>query len=86
MARYVLECITVNGVAVVKCPEVTVTMDEDKTVRAIYVEAQTVSVVIKNEKAEDVTLVKLSAETITVPAGGEVTIPWDPAKDKLVIK
>jgi len=86
MARYVLDCITVNGVTVVEYPEVTVTMDEDKAVKAIYVEAQPVSVVVKNEKTEDVTLVKLSAEAFTVPAGGEVTIPWDPAKDKLVIK
>ena len=86
MARYVLDCIMVNGVVVIDCHKFTLTMDADKTVKAIYVEAQPLSIVVKNMKAEDVTLVKLSSEIFTVPAGGEVSIPWDPAKDKLVIK
>jgi len=87
MARYVLDCITVNGVAVVESPEVTVTMDCDKTVKAIYVEEITVSVRIKNTGTVDKVLRKITVivEDIPFPAGQTVNIPYDPSKDILEI-
>ena len=87
MARYVLNCITVNGVAEVESPEVTITMDADKTVRAIYMEAQPVSVTMKNVGTEDKTVKKVTilVETVNIPAGGTVTILYDPTHDVIEI-
>ena len=86
MARYVLDCITVNGVEA-ESPEFTVTMDEDKTVSAFYVEETTVSVKIRNGGAEDKTVTKITVtlESIVIPAGQTVDIPYDPAKDTIEV-
>ena len=86
MARYVLDCITVNGVTVVECPEIKVTMDCDKTVRAIYVEAQPVSVRIKaKDMDKTVTKITVVVQVINIPAGETVDIPYDPATDIIEI-
>jgi len=85
MASYVLSRVTVNGEEN-QAPEFTITMDADKAVMAVYKEAQHVSIIIENAGIEDAVLVKTSSETITIPAGQTVTLPFDPAKDKLVLK
>ena len=85
MASYVLSRVTVNGEEA-EAPVFTVTMDADKAVTAVYMEAQHVNIEIENAGTEDAVLVKTSSETITIPAGQTITLPFDPAKDKLVLK
>ena len=86
MAAYLLTHLTVNGVEALIDVEVPVLMDEDKVVIAKY-EVNPVSVKIKNTGTIDKTVKKVtfSEETINIPAGGTVTIPYDPTKDTIEI-
>jgi len=86
MATYILTHLTVNGVEALIDAEVPVLMDEDKVVIAKY-EANPVSVKIKNTCATDKTVKKVTVtqETFNIPAGGTVTIPYDPTKDVIEI-
>jgi len=86
MATYILTHLTVNGVEAPLDVEVPVLMDEDKGVIAKY-EVNPVSIKIKNTCATDKTVKKvtITQETINIPAGGTVTIPYDPTKDIIEI-
>lgn len=85
MTAYALAHIDINGEQV-PGPEVSILMDGDKVVTAVYVEVFNVSVTIKNEKDEPITLERQTVDTMVIPPGGEVSIVIDPSKDRLVIK
>jgi len=82
---YVLDRIEVNGFQV-PGPEISLVMDCDKVIIATY-EVKQVSVTMKNTGTEDKTVIKvtITVEPINIPAGGTVTIPYDPTHDVIEI-
>ena len=84
MAIYALSHIDVDGVQH-PGPEVTLLMDCGRVITAVY-EAMSMSVRIKAKDADKtVTKITVTVETIIIPAGETVNIPYDPATDVIEI-